>query len=110
MNPRIKPLFLVVPIENYRHSVVDFSHELIGRSCQDREGPPFVGSAGTPGIPYARDTHDRFILKVNLEWALSFPGSLPLVKSAERNDASLPQNEVAKERAFENRLAPCINR
>ena len=49
------------------------SHELVGRSCQNREGPPFVGSARMPGIPDARDTHDRFVLKVNLEWRLVSP-------------------------------------
>ena len=81
MNLWIQPILQNRTVEYYRHSIMNLAHESIGRRCQNRKRATFKGSAWSPCIPNACDTHNRITLQINLEGTLSPTFRLPFVKA-----------------------------
>ena len=63
-----------------------------------------------PRRPNSRYAHDWLIREINLERSNLFANSFPLEKPTQRNNASLKNNQVAIQRAFENGFALRIDR
>src|SRR5215467_4735944 len=94
MNLRTEPIVQCRVVENHRHAIVNLAHESIGSRRQNRKRATFEGSAWSPCIPNACDTHNRITLQMDLEGALSLTFHLPFVKAAQGNDAPLSQIRV----------------